>query len=169
MRLARRWTCVFLWIAIVFRSSVRGTWTVAWWLQSAAGWYDGKFAATFPGTIQWGFYHHVAALESRSGKIATATNWRWRRDGGNQGCNRQGVWSTAWWQWWGYQHPTQGAWRERVFVGDVRCCNVMVTCRAMEQPSKRGSQSSSASRTPQTAARSSPDSCAIMCSCLSIS
>jgi len=28
MRLARRWTCVFLWIAIVFRSSVRGTWPV---------------------------------------------------------------------------------------------------------------------------------------------
>ena len=26
MRLARRWTCVFLWIAIVFRSSVRGAW-----------------------------------------------------------------------------------------------------------------------------------------------
>jgi len=47
------------------------SWTVAWWLQSAAGWHDGTLTATFPGTIQWGFYHHEAALESRSGKIAT--------------------------------------------------------------------------------------------------
>jgi len=48
----------------------------AWWLQLAAGWHDGTLAATFPGTIQWGFYHHVAALESRSGKIATdMTHW----------------------------------------------------------------------------------------------
>jgi len=30
-------------------------------------------SASFPSTIQWGFYHHEAALESRSGKIATGT------------------------------------------------------------------------------------------------
>jgi len=85
MRLARRWTCVFLWIAIVFRSSVRGTWPVESLhggcsrLQSAAGWNDGTLATTFPGTIQWGFYHHVAALESRSGKIATGISCEYMR------------------------------------------------------------------------------------------
>ena len=36
-------------------------------------WDVQHLAATFPGTIQWGFYHHVAALESRSGKIATGS------------------------------------------------------------------------------------------------
>ena len=33
----------------------------------------GQIAASFPSTIQWGFYHREGALESRSGRIATAT------------------------------------------------------------------------------------------------
>ena len=48
-------------------------WTVAKWLQTAECWHDTSFAATVPGTTQWGFYHHVAAPGSRSGKIATVT------------------------------------------------------------------------------------------------
>jgi len=47
------------------------SWTVARQLQMAHCWRAGHLAASSPSTIQWGFYHREAALESHSGKIAT--------------------------------------------------------------------------------------------------
>jgi len=44
--------------------------TVARWLQKTVCWHTATSAATFPGTIQYGFYYHVTATESRSGKMA---------------------------------------------------------------------------------------------------
>jgi len=47
--------------------------TVAWWLH--ADMPPPTFAATCPGTIQWGVYHHVTTPGSPCGKIATE---RWQ-------------------------------------------------------------------------------------------
>jgi len=60
----------------LFQDGDLTSWTGARWLQKAACWHAATFAATFPGTIQNGFCYHVAAAESRSGKIATGRVWR---------------------------------------------------------------------------------------------
>jgi len=57
--------------SFVFREGELTSYTVARKLQQAQCWRAAQIAASFPGTIQWGFYHREAALESRSGKIAT--------------------------------------------------------------------------------------------------
>jgi hypothetical protein len=58
----------------MFQDGDLTSWTVARWLQEAACWHSAGFAATFPGTIQYGFHHHVAAAEFHSGKIATGSS-----------------------------------------------------------------------------------------------
>ena len=55
----------------VFQEGGLTSWTVARKLQQAQCWRAAQIAASFPGTIQRGFYNREPAHESRSGKIAT--------------------------------------------------------------------------------------------------
>jgi len=65
----------FIWLRFVMQCVIRNfvfregdltSWTNARKLQQAQCWRAAQIAASFPGTIQWGFYHCEAALESRS-------------------------------------------------------------------------------------------------------
>jgi len=56
----------------VFQEADLTSWTVTRKLQLAHCYRAGQIAASFPSTIQRGFYHREVAFESRSGKIATS-------------------------------------------------------------------------------------------------
>ena len=57
--------------SFVFLEGDLTSWTDA--RKLAHCWRAAQIAASFLGTIQWGFYHREAALGSRSGKIATVS------------------------------------------------------------------------------------------------